>query len=65
MDAKALKEAGKFVLRMTVFALPLLADTLLNSGKTELAALVSALLAVLDKYIHESDLTDRNGLTSF
>jgi len=61
---KALYETAKFALRMAVFALPLIVNWLTEGGYVEWAALASALLAIIDKYIHESPLK-LNGLTAF
>jgi len=63
-----MQETIKFVLRMALLALPLVVAQLTNSGYTELAALVSALLVVLDKLVHETKtgaLADVKGIAPF
>ena len=65
MDANALKEVGKFVARIAILALPLLVNYLTDSGLNEIAAAVSAILVVMDKYVHESTLTVKKGIIPF
>lgn len=62
---KGLKEALKFVVRMLVFAIPLIVTWLTNAGFVEWAGIFSAALAVLDKYIHASPEIKSPGLLPF
>lgn len=60
----AFKEVAKFVARMALFLLPVLVTRLTDSGNTEVAGVVSTVLVLVDKYIHESD-SKRNGIVDF
>lgn len=50
---------------MAVFLTPVFITLLTDSGYTEWAAVLSALLAVTDKYIHVSPDTKARGLVNF
>lgn len=62
---KALKEAAKFALRMTIFALPILINWLTEANYTEWATIATAVLALLDKFIHENKNIETTGIVPF
>jgi hypothetical protein len=59
-----LTETLKFIARMAVFALPFVITYFTDIGQPEYGALASAVLAIVDKYLHNSK-SELNGLTPF
>ena len=61
---KNLKEVLKFAARMLVFLIPVIVNYLTGAGYTQEATALSALLALIDKYLHVSDVPVK-GITPF
>jgi hypothetical protein len=61
---QALKEVGKFVLRIVILMIPFIATMLADPAYGQWGALVSGILILIDKAIHESKIK-LNGLVPF